>query len=306
MAQMNKLLLSFLALGAGVLAFLLWRQSATETRFATAAIDQQWHSRANQLAESQAATASLRDEVRARQRRLQQLSRHPAISPQMLLLLEGNSARGRAAAWAALRQQLGLGWDSSRDYVLVSKEVIKGLQYSRLLGDDALSSTAVDLLALSPDEQSAIKAALQRAREGQWLFFNRTQPSGDIVAQYTVSPPDPAFEQAQCDNFSTDITASIGADRASLFLPQAWQQFISDLAPSAPETMTIRQTVVDGQPDLIWEVTQGANVTTDPVRYAHLPNFPLLKLFPGGWQALAQSEGFDLPPIFSAQNSSTP
>jgi hypothetical protein len=138
------------------------------------------------------------------------------------------------------------------------------------------------------------------------LNIERTPPSGDIVAQYTVSPPDPAFEQGQSNNFSADITAAIGADRASLFLPQAWQQFISDLAPTVPETMTIRQTVVDGQPDLICEVTQGGNVSSSPVRYAQYPAFPVLKLFVGGWQALAQSEGIDLPPSFSGQSSSTP
>ena len=113
--------------------------------------------------------------------------RHRYISPELLLLLEGDSSKAHPAAWAELRQQLGIGWDSSPDYVLVSKRVLKGLEYQRLSLSAAPRTGHAGLLALSPDEQSALKSVLQHARDAAWLRLQRTEPSGDIVAQYTVS-----------------------------------------------------------------------------------------------------------------------
>ena len=88
------------------------------------------------------------------------------------------------------------------------------------------------------------------------------------------------------------------SERADVFVRDAWRELVSDLAPSETQTMTIRQTDVDGQPDLVCEVKQGADVSTMPVRYATYPNFPVMKLFPGGWQAMAKTVGFELPPSF--------
>jgi hypothetical protein len=59
---------------------------------------------------------------------------------------------------------------------------------------------------------------------------------------------------------------------------------------------------VDGQPDLVCEIREGNQVSSDPVRYANYPNFPILELFPGGWQAMAKAMNFDLPPPFFPAN----
>ncbi len=67
--------------------------------------------------------------------------------------------------------------------------------------------------------------------------------------------------------------------------------------------MTIRQTVVDGEPDLICEMKYGNKVDSSPLRYAHYPYGPVLGYFPdGGWEALARREGFELPRRFYNQN----
>lgn len=187
-----------------------------------------------------------------------------------------------ARAWAELRQQLGIGWNTSPDYVLVNKQAIRDVWFNKLHRDGMLSDDSVKLLSLSPEEQKAVRAALAAACEGQWLNVRSTPPGGDIVAQYTITPPDPAFVAGQSNAFAADITAAMGAERASYFLHDAWRELMSGAAPSEAKTMTIRQTNVDGQPDLVCEVTQGANISTMPVRYACYPYFPVLKLFPGG------------------------
>ena len=40
-----------------------------------------------------------------------------------------------------------------------------------------------------------------------------TPPSGDIVAQYTITPPDPAFAAGQSNAFVADVTKAIGPER---------------------------------------------------------------------------------------------
>lgn len=302
---MTKLLLTFLAACLGSTGFILLRQPAEEARAATAQIEQQLQSGRRDLSTNQDAISSLTEEVHAKQRRLHELSRHPNISHELLSLLEGNTTNAHAAAWAELRQELGIGWNSSPDYVLVNKQALKDVWYSKLYGDNALSDDSVALLGLTSAEQAALKTALDRARQGQWLNVQSTPPAGDVVAQLTITPPDPSWIQTQSNNFAADVTAAIGSERAGLFLPDAWYNFTSTLAPSSqPETLTIRQVTVDGQPDLVCEETHDGTTGTMPVRYAHYPYFPVMKLFPGGWQNMAQSLGFTLPPSFMSQANS--
>ena len=92
--------------------------------------------------------------------------------------------------------------------------------------------------------------------------------------------------------------SAIGQERADLLIPGAWSEIASSMAPSQAETMIIRQTEVDGQPDLACEITRGSQVSTSPVRFANYPSSWFLPLFPGGWKTLAQREGFQLPSSF--------
>jgi hypothetical protein len=299
---MNRLFLALVAVCVGVAGFAIFHHRAGRSNAATAMVVGHWQSATNDLAATEEAVSLLRAEIQDKRNRLREASHYPKISPEMLELLDGNKSRGHARAWAELRQQLGIGWDTSPDYVLVNKQAIRDVWFEKLYSDGRLSDDAVQLLSLSPDEQKAVRAALAAACEGQWLNVQSTPPSGDIVAQYTLAPPDPAFAAGQSNAFAADITAAIGDERASYFLPDAWRELVSGLAPSQAKTMTIRQINVNGQPDLVCEVTEGANVSTMPVRYAHYPNFPVMKLFPGGWQALAHAVGFELPPGFLPPN----
>lgn len=295
---MNRLLLVLLAVGVGAIGFRALERAAERTRTATAVEEQTCKAGTNRLAQTQEMLAALRGDVLDKRNRLRQAMRRPNISPELLHLVEGDASRGQAAAWAELRQQLGIGWDSSPDYVLVSKRVLKGLEYQRLLSVSRPTDEACELLALSPDEQSALKSVLQHARDAAWLRLQRTEPSGDIVAQYTVPAPDPVFQQSLSNNFAAELASAVGPERADLLLPNAWRELRSDLTPAETETMTIRQSVVDGEPDLVCEMKRGNTVSTEPVRYGHYPNGWLSTLFPRGWEGLAQQEGFELPARF--------
>jgi len=240
-------------------------------------------------------------EVIDKKNRLLQAGPHGDITPELLQLLE--SAAGSLVAWTELREQLEIGWDSSPDYVLVNKRVLKRLDYKRLDSDVRASDTACNLLAISPDEQSALRTILYRVREGQWLRVERAEPAGDIVAQYTAWAPDPTFEQGQSNLFVTQLTALLGPERGGLLVPGAWREFKYEVAPREAETLSIRRTSVDGVPDLIWEMHYGGRVATSPIRFANYPSRWFLKVFPGGWQTLADREGFELPEKFRQQQN---
>jgi len=300
---MSKLFFLLIAVCIGSTGFMVSRHDARRARAASTMLTKQLQSVTNDFSSLQSELSVLQDEVGAKQKRLREARQYPNISPEMLEILEGKSDGLGSKGWAELREQLGIGWNSSPDYVLVNKQAIKDVWYNKLLYGGTLSQDSIRLLNLSPKEESAIKAALAQAREGQWMNVKTTSPGGDIVAQLTIPPPDPEFEEAQSNAFSAAINLAIGSERAKLFQPDAWREFLSDVAPSETEMMTIRQTEVDGQPDLVCELVQGTNVSTSPVRYAMYPAFPVLKLFPGGWQAMAQAMNFNLPPGFMPPKS---
>jgi hypothetical protein len=62
--------------------------------------------------------------------------------------------------------------------------------------------------------------------------------------------------------------------------------------------MTIRRAPAEGEPKFTCEIREGNSSRTSDVRYAHYPSLWFLALFPGGWEAIAQREGFTLPKDF--------
>lgn len=301
---MSRLFLVLLAVCVGVAAYSFLHRHAETSRNAIAEASRQLQLATNELAATQEAVALLRNEIQDKRDRVRRAAPRSSITPELLELLESSGTQGHDRAWAPLRQQLGIGWDTSPDYVLVSKRAIKEVWYGKLKNaGTAVSADSVNLLSLSPDEESALNAALARAREGLWSRIENTPPTGNIVAQITLMPPDPAFDGAQSNAFSADVTSIIGDERASLFLKDAWREFRDDVAPSKAKSLTVIQTTTDGQPDLAWEVKEGDQVSTAPVRYATYPNFPIMKLFPGGWQAMAKAMNFNLPPVFFPPNA---
>ena len=302
---MNKLLLFLSVLSASTITFRALHRATERAQAALVSHEVEWEAATNRLAELNAASVSLRNEVKVKQRRLRQASSHPKVSSELLSLLEGQTFDQHSPAWTELRDQLGIGWDSSDDYVLVSKRVLKQIGFPRLLSASRATETACAVLAISDDEQSGIRAALQRARDLAWSRVQRTKPAGDIVAQYTI-PSDPLLENSISNNFSADITAVFGTERADLFLHlynQGWGELKHAFAPNGqePVTMTIRRSVVDGEPKLSCDIRQGNSFSSEVIRYANYPYPWFDLLFPGGWEAIAQREGIEFPKDFKTQ-----
>src|SRR5262249_18411143 len=116
---MTRLVLICLSSCVGVIGFGALHHAAQQNRSAAATTGLESVSATNELAEMEQKLASTRVEVMQKKHRLQQAIEHEAISPELLHLLE--SGTGTPPAWTELRQHLGIGWDSSPDYVLVGK-----------------------------------------------------------------------------------------------------------------------------------------------------------------------------------------
>src|SRR5947208_8562910 len=117
---MNKLLLVFAVLSASTIGFTALHRAAERAQAARLSHDVEWAAATNRLAELNAASVSLRNEVTVKKSQLRQASSHPRVRSELLSLLEGETSDQHSPAWAELRDQLGIGWDSSDDYVLVS------------------------------------------------------------------------------------------------------------------------------------------------------------------------------------------
>lgn len=296
---MNKLLLILGFACAGAFGFSLFHRQAMRTDSVGLVKGQQSVGLKAQLEQASTRLSGLRAEVQEKKSRLADTLPQSGPSPELVRLLEGKQLRAPTAALAELRQQLGIGWNSSPDYVLVNKSVLSRLDFSRLDSGKHPTDTARQLLGLSAPEQEALSATLLRARDDwQAPAVERTEPHGDIVAQYAVRAPDADAEMSLSNRLAADIVGAVGAERADLLLPAAWREFRYALGSTEAETLIVRRTADDGESDLIWETNRGSHSSKGPVRYAYYPSSWFLTAFPGGWKTLAEREGFDLPAKF--------
>src|SRR5688572_21979922 len=103
---MNKLLLFFSVLCASTISSTALHRAAERAQAARLSHDVEWEAATNRLAELNAASVSLRNEVNVKKRQLRQASSHPRVRSELLSLLEGGTSQQHSHAWAELRDQL--------------------------------------------------------------------------------------------------------------------------------------------------------------------------------------------------------
>ena len=296
---MNKFLLILGFACACIFGFSVFHLQATRAHSVALTATRQHLGITAQLEQARARLIGLRADVQEKKSRLADALPQSGLSPEFVRFLEGKQLRASTAALAELRQQLGIGWESSPDYVLVNKCVLSQLDFSRLDFGKRPTDTACQLLGLSAPEQEALSATLQRARDDwQAPTIERTEPHGDIVAQYSVHAPDPDAEMSLSNRLAVDLVGAVGAERAELLLPATWREFRNGLGSTEAETLIVRRTADNAESDLVWETNRGNRTSTGAVRYAYYPSTWFLTAFPGGWKTLAEREGFELPAKF--------
>lgn len=212
-----------------------------------------------------------------------------------------------------LLAELGFDWSTVSNYVIVSKATLNHIRLSGMNGQK-LSDAACKVLAITPQERGAIDAMTQQlgADYKAWAeaHVQRTEPSGDLVAQYRL-PVDPEFSQSQSKTFMSGILATLGDERGRLLMNYS-RSWMVDLGmdsygvPPSPTTMTVRRHGTGDDLTLTLEVKQaGGGMQTVVSPWQPFPA-AFRPLFPGGWQELARREGFELPAAFQkAANGKT-
>ena len=296
---MNKLAIAISILCAAIISLLALQRSAQQTRASSTAQLAECNDISNRITGLHLTLENVRGQVQDRHMQSKRESVRPKVTAEMRALLAAKTGAPPATTLVRLQEQLDAGWNSSPDFVLVSKPTLERINLQSLSLGGQLTSAATAILAISSSEASQIATAVKQARIWTLDKAERADPAGDIVARYRI-PADGIWEQTVSNSFSSGIAGILGDERASLFLKQAWRVVKSGM-PSVgeePATLIVRRTGVGDESDLLWEMRQGDSLSSANVRYGAYPSAWFLKLFPGGWTDLAAREGFPLPKNF--------
>jgi len=201
-------------------------------------------------------------------------------------------------------EEVGFNWQSSADYIVVSKETIRDVMMQSV-ENGKLTDMAVAVLAITPEERGQVEGALQRVRTSfhEWASsqIQRTEPKDEVVAQYTMPGADLAMSMSISNNFTAALVGALGRERAELIGPSA-RAWLSLMYPWAKPITLLVKRFLDGNGERLKFLTFASFGTpqqigdSNPMDFSQRP-FPaaFLLAFPNGWADVAKREGFQLP-----------
>jgi hypothetical protein len=297
---MNKLLLATLIAGTGAITC---ARLTVLARLSRAAATQAGADRLQVVSQAKALTASAAELQGQLEIKRAQLNAAAAAAPKSADTPGGRSSglpkKPSAKDIARLRQQFGLGWNNSPDYVLVSKAALKQMYLMGLDLKGTLTPTACAILGLTASERDTIEAAVKRV-EGEYYDWvktamQRVEPAGDVLADYRLPANPMMAARFQAEGMAL-LGGTVGMERGELIVgcSAQWQLMHGELGQK-PVRFTVRRHA-DGQQPPLWTLLQveGGSSQGGSVRAGTFPDL-LRPVFPGGWRDLAQREGFTLP-----------
>ena len=261
----------------------------------------------NELARLQAESTELHRIVAEQRSQQPHASRQFQLDPKLTdWLLAETNAEIPVNLVRALRTALGLPWSNSSDYVLVSKATLRDLTMPSVGRNDKLSDTLCAVLAITPEERQTVESAFARARQDfvAWAKANvqRQDPTGETLACYTI-PASGDLAQTLTNNLYSALNSALGPERTDLLENYAynWLRHEAGFLGTVTNTLSVSRRISgDGTSELYYELIRGTNSIygqtseSGQLRYQSVP--PTFRdIFPGGWQELAQREGFELP-----------
>jgi hypothetical protein len=322
---MNKIFLAFAILGVGTAGFVTARHATINLQREVSAIRESWPVQTQVLADAQSELARLAERIRALKQNLS-LTEAAGRRNDVWSVLENNRIGNLSPDLREhLFEELRFNWNSSEAFIVVSKETVHEMKMHAMngwwpFGDDwhaRLTDSAAAVLALTPQERSRVEAAMERVKEDlkDWAVSHteRSEPRGDIVAQYTLQNAPPT---SITNKFMSEILSAIGKERTELMemgssdLPngsiQRWLSSLSIWGEDKPTTMIVRRFSEGDREVLKAQVftSFGTKHQTGDAAPKDIapgrgpgPRFPkaFLPLFPNGWDDLAEREGFEIP-----------
>jgi hypothetical protein len=302
---MNKILPALGILGAGGGAFLTVRQAVLRLGQETQVSHAAWQMQTQLLAVTQAEQVRLKDRVRELR---QALDRNPAPEQNELwsALEANNVGHLQADLREHLLEELGLDWRSAPDFIVVPKEALREFEL-KPIQENRLADPVAAAFAVTQSERERVEAAIAQAG----LDFNdwtvaqteRTEPTNDVVAQYTVAGNE-TLGLSISNALDAELVGALGQQRAELIRPAVnkWA-YETGFYLQESRTLIIRRCLVGDESRLLWQEGRAEWVrglgAKDFRELAPCP-FParFLPVFSNGWADLAEREGFALPKEF--------
>lgn len=226
-------------------------------------------------------------------------------------ILSGTALENLSAAESEqLLAELDFNWNTTGDYLIVSKKSLEGISFAGVK-DARLTDAVRATLAIRPQEQTALSELMQRLAETHTAWakahVEREAPSGDVLAKYTL-PVNLELSQSLSNQFTGGIYTALRNERGQLFQQHAysWMEALgmrsgpTSAYANSPTTMTVER--YNQQSDQLRYTLQCANsqMQTSVSPWQTFPE-AFRAIFPGGWQELAQHEGFELPKEFKTR-----
>ena len=290
---MNKILLAFTILGAGAGGFIATRQAASQFQREAQGLREAWLAQTQLVAAAQSEQANLTERVRELK---QTYAQTPGLVENALWsALQTNRADQLSPEMRErLFEELGFNWKGSPDFIVVSKEGIRGLQMdiiNRLNGE--LFETAATVFALTSEERGQFEDAMQRAKADfkDWALAHveRIGPKDDVLVQYSL-PEDRVMSQTISNNFHTALLAALGSERAELTIYSSARDWMCESGILCTKNIVVRRHA-DGR----LTAQEGDYSPFDLIKLSYFPRW-LRSVFPNGWADVAEREGFELPP----------
>jgi hypothetical protein len=294
---MNKILLALTILGAGAGGFLTARQTTTQLQHEANVTRAAWLTQTQLVAGAHSDQATLMERVGELK---QTLRRAPAAGENALWSALQTNRAGQLPPEVRehLLEELGFNWQSSEEFIMVSKETLRDIRMQTMHGGK-LTEIAATVLALTPAERGQVEAAIQRVQTdfNDWALSHteRSEPKDDVLAQYTL-PGDPAMSQSISNSFADGVFAALGRERGELIRDSARNWMLDTIGfPEKPTTVIVKRNLVGNEPRLKVQIHHGtAGTYWEDLSKRRLPAV-FLPIFPNGWADVAKREGFEMP-----------
>jgi len=324
---MKRVMLAIIILATGTALFCALHNASAVARQELSVQRTAWQTQTQQLARLYLEKQQVSEHITESKQLFASLPPLPALRQLEQKILAGDSLTNLTAAESEqLLAELGFNWNTTGDYLIVSKKSLDGISYDAMNGEK-LSTAARGTLAINAAETSAIESMtgqLSKVRSA-WVkeHVQRTEPSGDVVAQYSL-PPDYAFAQNQLAIYTNGIMNALGEQRAQwlqnhsadwmmaqgLFTSPDMSKIPKEILATLPSetyqpqptTMTVKRYNSGNDLRMNYTLEQGGNSMNTSVNpWQPFPE-AFSALFPGGWKDLAEREGFALPAEFNKKN----
>lgn len=323
---MKRVLLAILILATGTTVFCAFHSANTGLRKELAAQQAAWQTQTQQLAQLHFEKQQVVERVNETKRMLAAQPSLPAHQQLAEKILAGDSLQNLSAAEREqLLAALDFSWNTTGDYLIVSKKSLEGISLDGMKGLK-LTAAARAVLAITPAEAATIETMTRQLGDERSIWatdhVQRTEPNGNILAHYSL-PMDEEFSRRQQQTFTNAVLGALGEQRAQ-WLQQfsyGWMQDVGLLTgpimsgipaellanmpatEKKPTTLKVERYESGNNTSLNYTLEQaGGSMSTGVDPWQPFPE-AFRPLFPGGWADLAEREGFELPKEFSQKPS---